>query len=354
MTWVTAVAAIVALCVVIIIHEFGHYIAAVWTGMKVDRFSVFGIGPPIVRFGTWRGTEFVLSAIPFGAYVQIRGMEADDGSSPAVDRESSVNFRDKPLLSRMLVLAGGPIANYVGAMLLFFGVFAIAGLSGPAEAIEVTSVTAGSAAEAAGVQAGDRLVAVADTEIDPTREGEDIALASQANKGNDVVLGVVRDGARLELPASLPADGDMILGVHMMAIKPRQPVPIGVAAREAVFQPYAITRDQLVGLYRLIAGQIKANVSGPVGIVQTIARAADRGFVEFVLMAAFISTLLGMFNLLPLPALDGGRLAFRLYEGIASRRANARVEDMVHGYGMVALLGLILLVTVGDVRRLIP
>ncbi|HET6581886.1 MAG TPA: RIP metalloprotease [Nannocystaceae bacterium] len=354
MTWVTAVAAIVALCVVIIIHELGHYAAAVWTGMKVDRFSVFGIGPPIVRLGTWRGTEFVVSAIPFGAYVQIRGMEADDGSAPPVDRKASQNFRDKPLLARMIVIAGGPIANYVGATLLFFGVFAIAGLSGPSEAIEITAVTSGSAAEQAGVQAGDRLVAIGDVEIDPTREGEDIALASQANKGNDVVLGVVRDGQRLELPASLPAEGDMILGVHMMAVKPRQAVPLGVAARESIAQPYAITRDQLQGLYRLIAGQIKANVSGPVGIVQSIARAADRGFVEFVLMAAFISTLLGMFNLLPLPALDGGRLAFLVYEGVARRRANPRVEDLVHGYGMVALLGLILLVTVGDVRRLIP
>jgi regulator of sigma E protease len=353
-TWVTAVAAIVALCVVIIIHEFGHYAAAVWTGMKVDRFSVFGIGPPIVRLGTWRGTEFVLSAIPFGAYVQIRGMEADDGSNPPVDRKTSTNFRDKPLLARMIVIAGGPIANYVGATLLFFGVFAVAGLAGPAEAIEVTTVTPSSAAEKAGVQPGDRLVAIGDTEIDPTREGEDIAIASQANKGTDVVLTVERDGERIGLPASLPAEGDMILGVHMIAVRPQQSVPLGVAARESVVQPYVVTRTQLLGLYGLIAGKIKPNVSGPVGIVREIARAADRGFVEFVLMAAYISTLLGMFNLLPLPALDGGRLAFLVYEGVARRRANPRIEDMVHGYGMVALLGLILLVTVGDVRRLIP
>jgi len=348
----TAVAAIVALCVVIIIHEFGHYIAAVATGMKVDRFSIFGIGPPIVKLGTWRGTEFVFSAIPFGAYVQIRGMEADDGTSPPGDRGSSSNFRDKPLLSRILVIAGGPIANYVAATLLFLGVFAGAGLTAPAEAIEIAAVTSGSAAEAAGVQPGDHLVGIGEVVIDPTREGEDIGLASQAQRGTDTVIAVERNGERLALPASLPAEGDMILGVTMLPVKPRHAVPFSVAAREAVAEPYRITRDQLVGLYRLVTGKLKAKVSGPVGIVESIARAADRGAIEFVLMAAFISTLLGMFNLLPLPALDGGRLAFLSFEAIARRRANPRVEELVHGYGMVALLALIALVTVGDVRRL--
>src|SRR5262245_925667 len=134
-------AAIVALCVVIIIHEGGHYLAAVWTGMKVDRFSVFGIGPTVVRLGTWRGTEFVISAIPFGAFVLIRGMEPADEGDLASERDAidddawakamaaakgseapkaSPNFRDKPLWARAAVLAGGPVANYLTAMLIFF------------------------------------------------------------------------------------------------------------------------------------------------------------------------------------------------------------------------------------------
>jgi regulator of sigma E protease len=249
-TLVTILAAIVALCVVIIIHEFGHYIAAVWTGMKVDRFSVFGIGPPILKLGTWRDTEFVVSAIPFGAYVLIRGMEADDGTSTAEDRASSQNFRDKPLLSRIIVIAGGPIANYVGAIALFFGLFALAGMPGPAEqatAIEVLDVTKDSAAATAGVQEGDRLLAIGDTAIDPTRGSEGVVLASQAHRGTDAVILVERDGQRLELPATLPDKDEGVLGIRMEVLAPRQAVPVGEAARAAVLGPFLVSKAQLVG-----------------------------------------------------------------------------------------------------------
>jgi regulator of sigma E protease len=356
-TIVTILAAIVALCVVIIIHEFGHYIAAVWTGMKVDRFSVFGIGPPILRFGTWRGTEFVISAIPFGAYVLIRGMEADDGSSPPEDRATSANFRDKPLLSRIAVIAGGPIANYIGAMALFFGLYAIAGMPGPVEtayAVEITAVGEDTAAAAAGVQEGDHLLAIGDVAIDPRQGKDGIVAASQTYRGKDVVLTVERGGERLELPATLPDKDEGVLGISMDFLAPREPVGMGEAARAAVLGPIVVSKMQLAGLWDLVTAKSKGDVSGPVAIVGHIKDAAERGMPKFIEMTAIISTLLGLFNLLPLPALDGGRLAFLAYEGVARRRASPRIEDMVHGYGMVALLGLILFVTIGDVRRLIP
>jgi regulator of sigma E protease len=355
-TLVTILAAIVALCVVIIIHEFGHYIAAVATGMKVDRFSVFGIGPPILRLGTWRGTEFVISAIPFGAYVLIRGMEADDGTTPPEDRATSLNFRDKPLWSRMVVIAGGPIANYIGAFLLCLGLFAIAGMPGPTEqayAIEITQVNDDSSAEAAGIEPGDRLLAIGGTEIDPKRGSEGVIAATQAHRGTDVVIAVDRDGERLELPASLPDKAEGVLGIGMDVLAPRQPVPFSQAAHAAVLFPVVNSREQLVGIWELVTAKREGTVSGPVDIVGHIKKAADRGWPPFIEMTALISTLLGLFNLLPLPALDGGRLAFLFYEGIARRRASPRVEELVHGYGMVALLGLLLIVTIGDVRRLI-
>lgn len=355
----TAVVAIVALCIVIILHEFGHYIAAVWTGMKVDRFSVFGIGPPILRFGTWRGTEFVISAIPFGAYVQIRGMEPGDPeegevpSAAAAAAEASPNFRDKPLASRMLVIAGGPVANYLAAMAMLLFVYVGAGMPGPVVAIEVAGVHGESAAQAAGILPGDRLLAVGDTTIDPSQRGRDVAAATRRYLGSEVDIVVQRGDTTAQLKASLPAESAAPLGVDLQAVAPREPVGFGTAASHAVSDPLRDTAAQLEGLYLLITGKLEASVQGPVGMVQTIAKAADAGIVPFVLMAAFISTLLGMFNLLPLPALDGGRLAFLAYEGISRRRASPRIEEMVHGYGMLALLALIALVTVGDVRRLL-
>ncbi len=356
----TAVVAIVALCIVIILHEFGHYIAAVSTGMKVDRFSIFGIGPPILRLGTWRGTEFVLSAIPFGAYVQIRGMEPEDADAVEGHRgadggpgEGPANFRDKPLAARMFVIAGGPIANYFAAMVLLLFVYIGAGMPGPVVAIEVAGVHADSAAQAAGIVAGDRLVAVGDTSIDPSQRGRDVSAATKRYLGGEVEIVVQRGESTQTLQATLPAESAAPLGVDLQAVAPREPVAFGTAAAHAVSDPLRDTATQLQGLYMLATGQIEASVQGPVGMVQTIAKAADAGIVPFVLMTAFISTLLGMFNLLPLPALDGGRLAFLAYEGISRRRASARIEEMVHGYGMLALLALIALVTVGDVRRLL-
>jgi regulator of sigma E protease len=354
----TAIVAIVALCIVIMLHEGGHYLAAVATGMKVDRFSVFGIGPPIVRFGKWRGTEFVISAIPFGAYVQIRGMEPGDPDEPPMERTpeniaKSPNFRDKPLLSRMIVILGGPVANYISAIVLLLFVYVSAGMPGPVTAIEIAGVHADSAAMAAGIEPGDQLLAVGDTTIDPTQRGKDVAAATRRYLGSEVELVVQRGDEAKHLVANLPAESAAPLGVDLRAVAPRESVPFGTAASHAFTDPFRDTAMQLQGLWMLITGQLEASVQGPVGMVQTIAKAADAGSVPFLLMTAFISTLLGMFNLLPLPALDGGRLAFLFVEGIRRRRASARIEEMVHGYGMLALLGLIALVTIGDVRRLL-
>jgi LSD1 subclass zinc finger protein len=427
---VSILVAIVALCVVIIIHEFGHYFAAVSTGMKVDRFSVFGIGPAILKLGTWRGTEFVIGAIPFGAYVLIRGMEPEDPEDPEPEKDAeakrawsaglpqhlncsacganlpaagdaasvvcsycnatnllpargrpeaeraspnsrdkpllarppggrgeakraSPNFRDKPLLSRVAVLAGGPGANYLAAIALFFAVFAMAGIPGPIS-ITVSDVSEDSPAAAAGVEPGDELLVIGGTEIDPQKRGAEVKGAIDQHRGGELELVVMRDGAPVELVASLPEDGDAPLGITFGGrAGPRQPVAITTAMAAGLREPFHQSAVQLEGLWMLITGRLDADPQGPVGIVTHIARSADAGIVPFVWTTAFISTLLGMFNLLPLPALDGGRLAFLGYEAISGRRASPYIEERVHGYGMLALLLLIAVITVGDVRRLL-
>jgi regulator of sigma E protease len=384
-------AAIVALCVVIIIHEAGHYLAAVWTGMKVDRFSVFGIGPTILKLGTWRGTEFVISAIPFGAFVLIRGMEPnDEGDDPraegdAIDDDAwakalgarqgdhyegppenaigaakgasvapkavSPNFRDKPLWARAAVLAGGPLANYVTAMLLFFVVFVAAGVPGPADRIEITKLSEGQPAAVAGLAVGDRIVQVGDMVIDPATGTQAVVDATTPHRGKTVEVTVLRDGQPLVLKVQPNADeGQPALGAMLAQGADRRAVGMGEAALLAVEEPIRITGVQLVGLYRWATGQLQAEMQGPARIVKHIATSIESGLLSFLKTAALISTLLGMFNLLPLPALDGGRLAFLGYEALSRRRASARVEELVHGYGMLALLVLIALVTVGDIR----
>jgi len=360
------VAAIVALCVVIVLHELGHYLMAVWTGMKVDRFSVFGIGPTIVKLGTWRGTEFVISAIPFGAFVLIRGMEPDpdDDAPPAVDMDAidddawakasaggappSANFRDKPVWARALVLAGGPLANYLTAMLLFFAVYMMAGVPEPTNPIEVTQVAAGKPAAAAGLEPGDQLVTIGDHTVDPTAGTPAVVEVLVAHPSEPLELTIVRDGETLTKTLTPTDEGKIGVG---LANVPRR-VSVGEATSMAVVRPFVITRIQLTALYQWITRQIEAEMQGPVRIVQHMATSVEGGLTSFLKTVALISTLLGMFNLLPLPALDGGRLTFLGYEAIARRKASPRVEEMVHGYGMLALLALIALVTVGDILSL--
>lgn len=365
------VAAIVALCIVIILHEAGHYFAAVWSGMKVDRFSVFGIGPTILKLGTWRGTDFVISAIPFGAFVLIRGMEpdpdadttttvdADDLDDDAWEKarvagraeEGSVNFRDKPLWARAAVLAGGPVANYLTAIILFFVVFASAGVPGPADRVLLSQVTEDRPAAAAGLEPGDRLLAIGGTELDPTAGTLPVAELIKANEGAPVEITILRDDQTLTKTVQVGDDGT--IGVGLVTAGPNREVGVGEAAGMAFVEPWSVTTKQLVGLYKLVTGQISAKVGGPVAIVSHIATSVQTGIISFLTTAAIISTLLGLFNLLPLPALDGGRLTFLGYEALARRRASPRVEELVHGYGMLALLVLIAIITVGDIRSLV-
>jgi regulator of sigma E protease len=272
----------------------------------------------------------------------------------AVAPASSSNFRDKPLASRALVLAGGPLANYLAAILLYFGLFATVGVRGPVVAIEVDRVQA-SVAEQLDLQVGDELVAVANVPIDLSRDGRDVLELAEANRGETVALEIRRDGVQRTVSVPIPADSD-----ESLPFAPGRrydgwvPVGLGEAARLSVEKPWAITVLQLEGLGRLLRFDTQnAKPTGPVGIVREIANQASEGLIPLLLTTAFISTLLGLFNLLPIPALDGGRLVFLAWEGVTRRRANPNIEEAVHAYGLLALLALILVVTFFDVNRLV-
>jgi regulator of sigma E protease len=352
---VATLLAIVALSLLIIVHEFGHYICAVATGMKVDRFSVFGIGPVIARLGVWRGTEFVISAIPFGAYVHIVGMEADDSPSIAVaeggrpgevpdhDPNDPSLYRNRPIWARMLAILGGPLANYLTAMVLGFVALTMIGNEVPLS-MRVDNVIE-PAAQTAGLLPGDELLKIAGEDVTGRGTQDKILATTGAHKGETVATVVRRDGQEVALELPLTAEGK--IGIQMSpGDVTRETHPVGVAAKTAVVFPIKFSAFQLDALGKWVTGRIEGKMSGPVGIVREIAKSAERGIEAFIEIAIKMSTLLGLFNLLPLPALDGGRFVFLLWEGITRRRVTPRIEETVHGIGMLALLGLILWVTI--------
>lgn len=346
--------AIVALSLLIIVHEFGHYICAVATGMKVDRFSVFGIGPVILRLGTWRGTEFVVSAIPFGAYVHIVGMEAEDvavsaaeggtpGEAPPVDPKDPSLYRNRPVWARMLAILGGPAANYLAAMAIAFVSYTAIGTEIPLS-MRVEAVKA-ETAQNAGLQSGDELRAIAGVDVTGREAQKRITETTAAHKGETVEIVVRRDGQDVSL--AVPVSDKGLIGIEMAPAEVvKETHPIGLAAKTAVVAPFKFSAYQLEAMGKWITGKVEGKMSGPVGIVKAIAKSAERGLQAFVNTAFQLSTLLGLFNILPLPALDGGRFVFLLSEAVTRRKVTPRIEETIHGIGMLLLLGLILYVTI--------
>ncbi|HVH99685.1 MAG TPA: M50 family metallopeptidase [Enhygromyxa sp.] len=350
MTWVLA---ILALSILIIIHEFGHFACAKLGGMHVDRFSVIGIGPVVLRLFTWKGTEFVISAIPFGAYVHIVGMEPEEY---AMDEEGNLpppppgyrNFRDSPLWARLLAIAGGPVANYLAAMILVIGAFSAVGVKEPV-GVQVAGFGVGSPAAAAGLEIGDEIVAIDGENVRGSEAREQVMELTKDKLGETVQITVDREGEELVYPVALNSEAPALnasLAVkgEYIAISPAKAVALGAK------WPFEQTARQLQGLWDLISGGGEAKVGGPVAIAKAIKGSADQGFVDLIVFSALISTVLGMFNLLPLPALDGGRLIFLLYELITRRPPNKVLEERIHMVGMLALLGLIAWATVNDLR----
>ncbi len=348
---------ILGVSVLIILHEFGHYVCARATGMRVDRFSVLGIGPVVVRLGTWKGTEFVISAIPFGAYVHIVGMDAGDDHQlaepvpgepppPAYDPNDPYLYRNRPLWARMLAILGGPLANYATAMVLFFGVFYAVGHR------ELLSLRAGdnisTAAASAGLLPGDEFLRIDDHDVRGPSPDKKIAEATRDHPNTTVPVVVARDGEQVTLQMPLNDKGMMGISLDRGEVKVT-PVSLGQAAVFGVTQPYVVSQQNLVAIGSLFTGKTSVQqMTGPVGIVKAVARAAEKGVGEYVLLMAMISTLLGLFNLLPLPALDGGRMVFMLWEAILRRPIKRSIEELVHGYGMLALLALMLYITIAN------
>ncbi|HZY03271.1 MAG TPA: RIP metalloprotease RseP [Anaeromyxobacteraceae bacterium] len=344
----TAGVTVLGFAVLIVIHELGHFAVARLAGMRVERFSV-GFGP--VLWSRRRGdTEWCLSALPLGGYVRIAGMAPGEEVDPA-DRGSYANH---PAWHRFLVILAGPAMNYLLALCIAVGMFATLGLPQPDPAPVAGDIIAGSAAERAGLRAGDRVLAF---DGKPIATWNELVAAVQNSPGRTVELSVRRAGAPAEAaPERVAATPDDRGGVGQLGVRPAL-----IAVRAGPGQALALgvrrTNAQaasiLAGLVQVVTGRQKAELRGPLGIAQEMARSARAGALQFVMMLWFISIVLALFNLLPIPALDGGRLTFLGYELVARRPVNQKVENVVHLIGAVALIGLLLAVTVfGDLARL--
>lgn len=333
------VLAVFGLGLLIVLHEGGHFLVARMCGMRVERFSI-GFGPTLIGFKRG-GTTFQIAPVPLGGFVQITGLNPNE----EFDRSDPLVYPNRPRWMRLLTILAGPIANYLTASLLMFGV--LLGFGMPSKTQKIIEPVAGRPAAAAGLKPGDVLVEANGQPVNADRPISDVI---QAAHGAPVAIKVLRDGQPMSFTVTPEARaGAYQVGIQIGPIDARTPVGFPSAAKEALGFPYYTTVGLIGQLYDMVRGKLHADLSGPIGITKQIAKAADRSALDFLMMLAALSAYLGFFNLLPLPALDGGRALFLGIESVTRRRVNPRIEAAVHTAGFVLLLGVLLIVSFKDI-----
>jgi regulator of sigma E protease len=368
MSWYWYVVGILALAVLMVVHESGHFFVARAFGMRVNKFSI-GFGPTFfrivpedgyywfvsaadrVRLRLWKHdperhgpTIYQVGMIPFLAYVQIAGMNPLED----IDETDKGSYANAGVVGRIFTIFAGPAANYLFASVLFFASFFFGGR--PAMHDEVTSevvVLDGQPAAAAHMKSGDRVVEI---EGVPVSSWDSMAANISKHPSKPITIIVEHKGERVALSVT-PRDEHGKGKIGVMPFTHRVPVSGREAMVLAVKTPAVFVRDNVVNIGQWIAGKAQGELSGPAGMVKETARAAQSGWADLLYFLGALSALLGAFNLFPIPALDGGRLLFLGYEAITRRRANAKIEANIHAIGLVMMLGLMLYVTfVNDLR----
>ena len=345
----SALLAILALGFLIVVHEAGHLFVARWCGMRVERFSI-GFGPALLKHKTKSGTVFQLAPIPFGGFVEIRGMNLAE----EVDPDDAAAYPNRPAWQRFLTILAGPATNYVSAIVLGFALFTCHGMTGTT--MHVAELDP--AYDAHGkLQVNDRIIAL--DGIDVVTPRRPLSELVNAKAGQPVTLTVQRGDQRVDVKLqpkiATDKDGKQITfeGKPLYRIGViQQPdvveVGIGTALTSALVYPVDQTKMILGGLRDIFTGKEDADPGGPVRIVKEFKGAFEAGWVPGIKLLMLLSVYLGLFNLFPLPALDGGRLVFLAYEMVTRRRANPKIETMVHMGGILILMVVMVLVTLHD------
>jgi regulator of sigma E protease len=345
------IAAVVGLGVLIVFHEFGHFLLAKLSGVGVLTFSV-GFGPKlwVKKKGE---TEYALSAFPLGGYVKMVGEDPEE-EVKAVDLERS--FAHKSLLKRTAIVAAGPGFNLLLAVFLLMIVFLFYGV--PVLSNLIGAVEPESPAAQAGLQKGDRIVAVDGQAV---TAWDDLSSKIKQSAGRYLDLRVQRSGEELAMtvqPRKREVKNifgelkeDWMIGIgSQVSIEKGDP---GLAISKAFVQTYEYSKLTLIGLYKMITREVSPrNLGGPILIAQMAGQQAQEGIGSFLAFLAVLSINLGILNLLPVPVLDGGHLFFFAIEAIIGRPVSIKYREKAQQVGIFLLLLLMIFAFANDIFRL--
>jgi regulator of sigma E protease len=340
---VVGVAAIAAMFLVLVVpHELGHFTAAKAFGVRVHEFAI-GLGSKVFGF-TRGGTRYVVRSIPIAGYVQLVGMEPGEYEEPN-------GFHRKPALQRFVILLAGPVANFIVAALITTSVLLAQLNDDPGK---VKTVQGNSPAAAQGLRPGDSVRSVNGRQV---RSPVDILHQENATHGSPVTLVIQRpDGSRYTAVVRPRYNAQQ--NQYLIGISAAQVIGVGDALVGGVTFPVTATAVIVTGIAQLVTGAIPGGFFGPdgatgaIGIGALTYQAANQGLLDYLGLIALMSVALGVTNILPIPALDGGRMVVVLLEKVRGQPFNRDRELAVQRAGLVALLALMVVIAFFDVQRI--
>jgi regulator of sigma E protease len=335
-------ASILVFGLLIFFHELGHFAIAKLVGIKVHEFSL-GFGPKIGGFLKGE-TRYNIRIFPLGGFVRMAGMDPEEEDFEAGER----GFNKKTVLQRISVILAGPLMNFVLAALILAIIFWFQGV--PTFAPKVDSLVAGQPAERAGIVPGDQILAIDGKKIE---KWEELKKKIDSSPGKKVNLLIKRGDRELNI-AVVPApqkDGLGKIGIYP-GHELKKVGPVGaLAAGASKTVEFSILIVDFIG--RMITGQERPDLGGPVRVVWEISKAVEMGFIPLLTLAALLSINLGLFNLFPIPALDGSRILFLVIERLRGKPVDPRRENFIHLVGFGLLLMLIVVITYNDILQLL-
>lgn len=340
-----ALAFLVVVGIVVLVHEFGHLVAAKSCGVKVYEFAI-GFGP---RLFSWtRGdTLYAVRALPLGGLCRFAGMDDSDAAGEHVGEDDPRSFLNRPVWQRILIVVAGPLMNFLLAIVILSVIFASYGVP----MATVVEVFQESPAAAAGFEADDTILSI---------DGKPVASVAgfintiASSWGKELKVEVLREGRKIVLEVTPVRDSETNIGrVGMSLMEVPGKTGAGGAILGSFRYTWGIIDTTLTSMGAALSGRVKAEVAGPVGIAGMSAQAARRGFPSLMMLVALISTSLGLLNLMPIPVLDGGWVLLLIVEAARGKPLSPQVEGFLKFVGLALLVLLMIYATVSDISRLV-
>jgi len=349
---VTAIAIIVVFGLMVMIHEMGHFLVAKKAGIKVLEFA-FGIGPKLFGIQS-KETVYSVRLFPLGGFVRFLSTEEIQEEDQVTKQELlKRSFESKNYWQKAAVIVAGPLMNFILGAVLFIIVFAWFGLPTASNENKIGSLIADKPAVQAGLEVGDRILAVNGVE---TPDWTSVTQQIHSKAGEKVTFRIEKADSKEIIEMEIIPQYDQQAGRGLIGISPMvvyQQTTVLKAAQYGLQQTAEFTRLVVVYIIQMITGKAPVELSGPVGVAQVIGEGAKQGLSNLLSLTGILSIQFGILNLLPIPALDGGQLAVLTYEGIRRKPMNPERKGWIQLTGFALLMALMIAVTYQDIIRLI-